>query len=55
MLEKSKRVQSGYATSTHIDKPGVYNTVILNSANFSEYKVSRGQRNESPLPLVSVF
>jgi hypothetical protein len=25
------------------------------SANFCEHKVSRGQRNESPRPLISVF
>jgi hypothetical protein len=25
------------------------------SANFSGYKVSRGQRNESPPPLISIF
>jgi hypothetical protein len=25
------------------------------SANFSGYRVSRGQRNESPMPLISVF
>jgi hypothetical protein len=25
------------------------------SANFSGYRVSRGQRNESPRPLISVF